>query len=384
MVRVALLLCAPLLAAAAAAVSAPRGHREALVQDGKGKLSPKELAGINSVACLKARQKDPSASCEEFQGGGGSDDAMRGVVTPAMLGDQVVDPDEKSEPPPPEHFGIGDWPHWSDKRCNSHGEFLCDPGGALDPEAQHRVAGLLKSVREQVTVKCRILEAKLAPTGGGPCDPTSVPTSTRPFNLGVVVASEWPQSEADAGTLQKFGQLVLNDWGLMPIYNGVDTRNAVDPPGTWEEYTANCPNSALLILLPAYGQVILSAPSCEFICSDRGGPEVTVRVQHALDSEVGLEKAISAGVEEVRAVLETAQRPLSMEGQGAWRQRFNLRDMLKDQKKFESTERAWTVTLRVALVGILALTAFSLAAFLHYNMDAKPMASRLARSARIM
>ena len=26
-------------------------------------------------------------------------------------------------------------------------------------------------------------------------------------------------------------------------------------------------------------------------------------------------------------------RPLSMEGQGAWRQRFNLRDMLKDRVK---------------------------------------------------
>lgn len=359
MACVAVLLWAQLLAAYAVAV--PRAPtKEALVQDAKGRLSPEELRKISSIACLKARQKDPRASCEGLKDG-----APGGVVTPATL--------RNSDAPtaPPEHFGIGDWPHWSDERCNSHGEFLCDPGGALMAGSQARVADLLKGVREQVTVTCRRLDAKLGPQEeGGPCSKSNaIDTTTRKFNLGVVVANEWPQSEADTDTLQKFGLYVLNRWGLMPIYNGVDTRNAVDPPLSMEEYTTNCPNSALLIVLPSYNQVFLSAPSCEFICNDRGGPEVATRVQHALDSEAGLEEAISMGIEEISSILKTAQMPLSMQGGGAWKERYALRNLLKNRSKFANTESAWVLGQNAFLMAFIALTVFVVLAFTYYNLS---------------
>merc|ERR1719486_1262548 len=112
--------------------------------------------------------------------------------------------------------------------------------------------------------------------------------------------------------MQYFGRVVMSEWGLSPIYNGVDAENAVDQSEmySWDDYQANCPTTAMLIILPDHHEAFLSAPSCEFICQSRGGPEVVAETLAALDKG-GVAAAINAGIAEVDRVLSQTL-PLSL------------------------------------------------------------------------
>eukprot|EP00747_Dinoflagellata_sp_TGD_P196632 gnl/TRDRNA2_/TRDRNA2_67001_c0_seq1.p1 gnl/TRDRNA2_/TRDRNA2_67001_c0~~gnl/TRDRNA2_/TRDRNA2_67001_c0_seq1.p1 ORF type:complete len:434 (-),score=85.90 gnl/TRDRNA2_/TRDRNA2_67001_c0_seq1:118-1419(-) len=234
-------------------------------------LSKDELAGIYDVACLKQKQLNRNYPCG---------------------GDQTYVPEVWSGGP----LNIGNYPKWSDHVCHSDGEFFCDPQKILDDdEGKKKVIGTINYFRDKAKVDCGAMDYKLhhRPMGN----------DIRNFNLGVVLANEWEESESDSASLQKFGMMLMTRWGFMPWYNGVDTGNTIDEYNSVDDYTKNCPNAALLIILPDRGQAFLASPSCEFICKDRGGPEIVARVKRVLEKE-GLENAIKAGVDAVNRALK--------------------------------------------------------------------------------
>merc|ERR1719215_580163 len=199
-----------------------------------------------------------------------------------------------------------------------------------------------------MTVTCGRLEAQM--TG----NPKAV--STRPFNLGVVVIGKWPQSEGDDATLQKFGNVLMAQWGLITSYNGVRMRTPAPPRAAdWRaDMDQNCPNAALLIILADRNEAFFSAPSCEFLCSQRGGPEVVSAVERTLQRGYSLGDAIRAGISTVRTLLEQTW-PLSLEEPLAVRERRNEFEMREWQQKFQKSDTAWMIIERGFLLFLVLI-----------------------------
>lgn len=311
----------------------------ARTKDGGHYLTNSQLRGINTIHCLQAKQKHPKVDCGK----------------------------EETNPAP--ILGIGTYPSsWRDPKCRSYDEFYCDPTGLLDPPGAApyptNMSERLRSFRTSTLVSCQALEQRrkdpetgdrpaVSKIEGGSLLPP--PRDHRPFNLAVALADQWPRTELDPDSLQKFGQVLMGQWGLQSIYNGVDAENSVDPVWKWSEYYENCPNAAVLIILPRYEQVFLSSPSCEFICESRGGPEVVAVTQRAL-REAGLSAAIFAGIEAVERVLSEA-KPLSLQKSApvrpSWRTDVSEYYLRQDQ--------AWVFLLRFLMV--MLICAFILTVF---------------------
>lgn len=283
------------------------------------------LDSIYSIECLKVKQRDPKAICGSHR-----------HKTP----DGPLD--------------VGNWPHWQSGICHSGGEYFCDPGNVVKGKARKQVLKELQLVREEQQVTCGQMDSAMKGFDA---------TTTRPFNLGVLVIDEWPSQEADEATLDKLGLVVMGRWGLYSMYNGVDAFNNVNEYYSWNKYRMNCPNTAMLILLPRYRQAVLSAPSCEFICRERGGPEVAGAMLMALDSN-GPEAAILAGVEEVKRVLRETT-PLSTEPSNrAYVRRFRRGSW---QERFFSRESTWAAAQRGIFAVAMILIIVGLIAFVYYN-----------------
>lgn len=217
----------------------------------KGYYLPKtELEKINTIDCLKAKQKNPTAKCA------GPQDSQ-------ALSDMTYSPP----------WSLGNYPTWKHPICNSGGEYFCDPDNALSPEAQSNISSKLKEMRETTVVNCNY--------GSGPLDQEKMT-----FYLGVAVAKQWPDNEADPASLQQFGLLTMSQWGM-------------DGMGSQLNYAA-CSNTALLIVLPQGPHVLLASPSCSFICKDMGGPMVHTSVLQYIDSGGGLQQGIEAGIKAVK------------------------------------------------------------------------------------
>lgn len=319
---------------------------------GNVRLGDAQLREIYSVSCLKARQLDPRYPCKEFE------------KVPAEVLKEIGRPEKVAT------LDMGNFPNWRDSRCHSDGEFLCDPDGLLQLSGRHAVASRLENFREQTWVTCTRLD-RLGSKGDKP--------DARAFDLAVVVLGDWPTSESDPATLHKFGLLVMAQWGLVPIYNGVDARNYVTRVFSRRQYTANCPNAATLIVLPALGEVVLSSPSCEFICAERGGPQVRGAMEVALKQGRPLGEVIELGIEAVAEVLRaSASHPLSMAEPGLTEQRRLERENQRWPEQLVRSDAYWVGVQRVILLGTIAFFAFALGAFAVYNFSAKPLTLRKA------
>mmetsp|Transcript_596 Transcript_596/g.991 ORF Transcript_596/g.991 Transcript_596/m.991 type:complete len:409 (+) Transcript_596:99-1325(+) len=284
-------------------------------------LTKKQLANIRSIKCLKEKQQDPTHHCE-----------YNGELEEWHKNSQYT-------------LSIGSFPkNYEDRRCNSHGEFLCDPDDVLEDASAIKVSEKLHNFRDDTAVKCA--------NNVDPTDPYAAEHSTRNFNLAVVIADEWPDQETDASSLQKFGLVVMGQWGLMPMYNGVDTENSVDNHYTWNEYYKNCPNAAALIFLPRLNKVFLSSPSCEFICSSRGGPEVKAVAEEALQRE-GLAAAIGAGIDEVGRVLRETT-PLSLQRNFIDKKKYE-KTLRQEQRESQEVAILWSQRVCFLLMLILAI-----------------------------
>lgn len=214
-------------------------------------LTDTELQPIENIACLEAKQHDPTVNCSDI----------------LRLG---------SGPLEQRPLNAGNYPMWKETRCNSNGEYFCDPDRLLSAKERKTLTDQMKKLREGHQITC------------GPQlqhDPVDK-WHYEPFYLGVAIAKDWPQHESDAQSLQSFGRLLAGRWNMTFPWDG-------NPA-----FYARCPNEAMLIILPEKRQAHLSSPSCMFICQEKGGPEVAIAARLGLDSK-GLMAGVSAGMAEV-------------------------------------------------------------------------------------
>jgi len=197
-------------------------------------LTNTELSPIDTVACLQAKQLNPSVNCVE------------GGVVVAQSGTWSGE------------LSAGNFPDYKDPVCNSNGEYICDPHGMLDTYTLATLSDELRKLREATPVQCGTTYNKVDPS------------HYQPFYLGVVVLKEWPISQSSPDFLQTLGQIIAGKWNMNSLFTG-DSQPS-----------ARCPNTGMLVVLPTNGQVYLSTDSCAFICGAKGGPEVTTAALAAL------------------------------------------------------------------------------------------------------
>lgn len=223
-------------------------------------LTDTELRPIENIACLEAKQLDPTVNCSTF--------------TPLIA----------QGAPRLSSLNAGNYPSWKDPRCHSNGEYFCDPDRLLSTHERSNLTALMKKLREGQHITC------------GPQlqhDPVDK-WHYEPFHLGVAIAKDWPLHESDGQSLQSFGRMLAGRWNMTFAWDG-------NPP-----FYARCPNEAMLIILPDTRQAHLSSPSCMFVCEERGGPEVAMATVLGLDSH-GLAAGVSAGMSEVyKAIAESS------------------------------------------------------------------------------
>jgi len=218
-------------------------------------LTQHELAGIESIACLQAKQLDPAANCSNL-----------------------------SVDKPHVPLNAGNYPTWKDPSCFGEGEFFCDPDHLLSYEERLNLTDQMKKLRvgpgaQQITCGPQMQH--------DPIDKWHY----EPFYLGVAIAKDWPLHESDSQSLQSFGRILAGRWSMTSLWDG-------NPA-----FYARCPNEAMLIILPERRQAYLSSPSCMFICGEKGGPEVTTVTLLGMDSRGGLAAGVSAGMTEVYKAL---------------------------------------------------------------------------------
>lgn len=294
----------------------PKGHM----------LTHTELKHIKDIRCLEAKQVDPAVKCSE--------------TAIAMDGAESIP------------LNAGNYPSWQEPRCQNNGERFCDPTAIFTKTERTQLATQMKKLRTGQHVTC------------GPRlqhDPVDK-WHYEPFYLGVVIAKDWPMHESDAQSLQSFGRILQGRWNMTSSWNGSPS------------FYARCPNEAMLIILPDKRQAHLSAPSCMFLCEDKGGSEVVKATLSALDSQ-GLRAGVSAGMEEVYKVLAKTS-PMRKSGEHA----------AEGSAGAESSTRAtweqpiWDWTQRIVFVGALSLLAGSLFVALLVCFLAPGLAKELNKS----
>jgi len=230
-------------------------------------LTPSELKGITSVACLEAKQKDPAVKCVNT-----TEDGRHSEMVSAFGGE----------------IEAANYPRYTNAMCHSHGEFICDPvnSATLREEGRGKLANEMKRLRDRIGVVCgRLLD--------DPVDPRHV----QPFYLGVAFVPEWPINDVNPESLQEIGQLIDADWNMDKAFVGQP------------QPFLRCPNTAVLLILPESKQVFLSSASCEFICASHGGPQVVAKAVAAMRAGGDLEGALE-GVREVYSFLaDQRKRP---------------------------------------------------------------------------
>lgn len=310
-------------------------------------LDHNEVSGIMTVECLELRQKDPRDPC-----------------TKSVPVQHLVEVVQRPGP-----LNMGSYPSWRDPRCHSNGALFCDPEGLLQSNltVAKAITDALLSFKASTRVTCGEVESKVVG------DPSL--EHSRPFNLGVAVADDWPESEMDASSLQKFGDLLMTQWGMLPFYNGVDAQNGLNPPISPSQAETNCPNAAVLIILPAHHEIYLASPGCQFICYERMGDMINTAMLAALEDD-GLAAAIHVGIHEVGQVLH-AMTPQAMENFGA-RTYFRRRPSIRD--KWLKSEYAWICMVR--LVFLLVVCVFLYVVWFGCEMFfAEPLRTNIERSA---
>jgi len=316
---------------------------------GEEYLGHREVSGIMTIECLERRQRDANDPCTP--------------TTPLPAAAAAV---VEQQPGP---LNMGSYPSWRDPACHSNGALFCDPEGLLQGNATvaKHLTDLVTWFKNNNRVTCGEVEA--AVTG----NPTL--KHSRGFNLGVAIADDWPESEMDQTSLQKFGDLLMTQWGMLPFYNGVDSMNGLNPPISPSQADTNCPNAALLIIFPTHHEAYLASPNCQFICNERGGDMINTAVLDALETE-GLAAAIERGMHEVGEILKL-MTPQAMETFGA-RTYFRRRPSIREE--WAKSEYAWIVAMRLLFFFIVSLFLYVLS----WGVVAwlgEPLRTQLERSA---
>jgi len=298
-------------------------------------LNKEELKPITSIHCLQEKQRHPNVHC----------------VDKEVTFEGAID--------------MGNFPNWQQPVCHANGEFMCDPANLLKPKEQTATQVRLQGFKERNMINCGEFSAKQdshsadwfqkdMPHHGGRLGLED----HRPFNLAVVVADQWPSNEMDPKSIEYFGNVIMSQWGLMPIYNGVDTGNRVNQVYSDTIAKDNCPNTAVLFILPKYHEAFISSPSCEFLCASKGGPEVIAATLAGLDRG-GLQEAVLSGIDQIEKVLEVT-KPLSMEKPWA---RQAVGSQTKELMKADAT---WVWIIRLGYIFTIGFAVMCIVAFVYF------------------
>jgi hypothetical protein len=276
------------------------------------------LHGIDSVDCLEKKMQDVSSDCVSHR------------VAPAA----VVPTDESycssrrsnvdghydsfgRNTGPNEILTISTYPHFSDECCHSGGEYFCDPDNLLTEQDQKDIQKNLNVFANIHPVQCPRLTpyrySGISHNGRGdrslPRDKANYDDQNydrsynyryyqnndnydqrydRSFWVGIALAKDLPPSESDPDSLQTMGLLLLSRWGLtQPL--------------------EVCSHAAMIIIVPEERVAHIATSSCDFICAERGGPEVVTAIIAALD-EGGPAAAVRAGIIETGRVVKRMGR----------------------------------------------------------------------------
>jgi len=211
-------------------------------------LTHGDLKDIYSIDCLQKRQRG---------------------LTDEPCGNKAQTPNDHA-------WYVGYYPKYDTPTCNSDGEEkYCDADAALNATERHIVLASLNAFRKNHLVKCQT--------------PGTGNEEYFPFGLGVALLRTLPSTELDQESLEKFGQSVLAEWGLLE---------------------GSCANSAVLVIATAFEQATFSAPSCEFVCASRGGESIIIRMKAQLEMQQpgSVFKAVMDGIEEFRQVIMNTPR----------------------------------------------------------------------------
>lgn len=223
------------------------------------------LDGITDVECLERKRRDPMYLCNGRDAGGRRFSGESDFFDP-------------SQP-----LSVGNYPALHEEACRSGtigsgGEFFCDPDGLLDEPQRNVLFEKLRLFRQHVAVPC--------PKKAG---------VVRPFRLGIALASEFPRTQADPETLEEFGAVLLQRFKMLT-----------------EAELNSCPAAALLLVVAENPISIISAPSCEFICTSRGGDGVIsvlqARLMEAEDPSHSPSDLVEALFQSIDEVVRTLQK----------------------------------------------------------------------------
>lgn len=320
-------------------------------QRGEGNkfLDKRELSAIPTVRCLQEKQRHPNRPCSDPRDG------------KRFYGD----------------INMGHFPNWRDEVCHSNQEFFCDAESLMKIPEQTVAQVRLQEFKERNMVNCGAFSKKQDPHSKWWYDQENKQHNGRlgledhrPFNLAVVVADEWPQNEMDPKSIDYFGRVIMSQWGLQPIYNGVDNGNGVNEVYQFDQYTENCPNTAVLFILPKFHEAYISSPSCEFLCASRGGPEVIAAILAGLDRG-GLQEAVMSGIDQIEKVLNVTL-PLSVQ-QAPVQKLFNS----GKSDELAKSDAFWVWAMRFAYAFVVIIALLSVGAFLYYvALPQKPASLR--------
>jgi hypothetical protein len=265
------------------------------------------LHNIHSIECLENKMEDVSSNC------GGPNQVAKVAKLP-------YDESYCSSRKKGELLSISTYPHFSDGCCHSGGEYFCDPDEILSEKDQKSVQKDLNVFSSMHPVQC----PRLAPYRYFQHNENYDQRVDRSFWLGVALAKDLPPSESDPDSLQTMGLLLLSKWGL------------VQPLEV-------CSHAAILIIVPGERVAHIATSSCEFICAERGGPEVVTAVLGALDTG-GIEAAVKAGILETGRVVKKLDRLA--------RQKKAKRAQEGIEEELIRSERAWSFTQQ-AIFGLI-------------------------------
>lgn len=244
-------------------------------------LSDSELEKTNSIDCLHAKIRGSTADCTDHTAAATA--TATATVAPEVAAG-TTPPPVCTDIKPDDELNVANYPVWSDPCCYNGGEYFCDPNQVLSTEQQATVQKDLNQFYSIHPVSC----PQLMPYRYHAPNDNYDQRTDRSFRLGVALAKGFSADEADPDSLQAFGLVLLNKWGLQEQYD-------------------ICPHAAILILLTDLRIAFVASASCEFICKDKGGPEVVSAMIAALDQN-GPYAALAAGMKEAGKVIKNQDR----------------------------------------------------------------------------
>jgi len=225
---------------------------------------PLEVLSSPSLDCLEARERDPTASCDDLVPENGRN--VRVVFNMTQVEPEKTTQEQRvvvkftmNQSLNVDGVALYNYPNYQDPRCQSAGEFMCDPYGYLNAAERQNISMEMAKLRSQHLVVCEDLVVE-------PIDQRHL----APFYVGVAIAEAEATSQMPLSSLKQYGHLIMSEWNMKTFY-------ATNPSAV-----TSCPNKALLLVLPKNGQAVLVTDTCRHLCEDtvQTGHTVEVQLRH--------------------------------------------------------------------------------------------------------